>query len=151
MARAANQPGVDSGREPSAQEVLLARRYGAERDPRRRRRGVTAAIIALVAVLVVYVAIVFVSSREQPVAVEHVGYEVIDPTLAEVTFNVSAPDGVALVCTLEAVSETFTQVGFVEIPVGPVDGRESITGQVPTVEPAASATVVGCVPDPAAS
>lgn len=126
---------------------LLAERYGTERDPRRRRRGITLAVAAFVIALVAYVVFAVASAREVGVTVEHVGYEVSGPDLAHVTFNVSAPEGARLTCVLTAVSEQFTQVGFVEVPVGPVDeGRIAVTADVPTVEPAASATVEGCDP-----
>ncbi len=124
---------------------LLAERYGTERDPARRRRGVVAAVAALAVVLGGYAVATALIAGNNDVRVEHVGYEIDDPTLALVRFNVTADEGDMLTCTLTAVSEHFSEVGFVELPVGPLDADTvSVEGRIPTVEQAASATVDGC-------
>lgn len=131
-----------------ATAALLARRYGAERDPARRRRGVIAAVVALVVLLVAYAVGAGLLSGRDEVVVQHVGQEILDPSTALVRFNVTARAGDTLTCTLTAVSEHFTQVGYVEIPVGPLTADTvAVEGLVTTVEPAASATVEGCSRD----
>lgn len=124
---------------------LLADRYGTERDPARRRRGVIAAIAALVVLLIAYALATGLLSGRNDVHVEHVGYEVVDPTEAVVRFNLTANEGDSLTCTLTAVSEHFTEVGFVELPVGPLEhDTVFVEARIPTVEQAASATIDGC-------
>lgn len=131
----------------SATDRLLAERYGTERDSARRRRGIAIAVATLVVLLLGYIAMSVWAGSDDAISVEHVGYEVADPATAVVRFNVTAPEGSMLVCTLTAVSENFTEVGYTEVPVGPLDQRTvAVEESVTTVQEAASATVEGCRP-----
>ena len=47
------------------------------------------------------------------------GYHVVDDRTVDVTFDVTRPDGRAMVCTVEALDENFASVGSVEVDVPP--------------------------------
>jgi hypothetical protein len=82
-----------------------------------------------------------------PVTADVVGFHVLDAESIEVELQVSMPPGSTAVCTVEALSESYAQVGTLEVPVGPSDrltSRYEVT--VRTSQLATTGVVEGCEP-----
>ncbi|WP_143762127.1 DUF4307 domain-containing protein [Isoptericola variabilis] len=85
-------------------------------------------------------------TRQAPVTVDVVGFTVPSPEQIDVTFQVHMPRGTTAVCTVDALSQSYAQVGTLEVPVGPSEGltsRHTVT--VRTSEEATTAVVDRCV------
>ncbi len=125
-----------------------AERYG-DRTPReraRRRRAVVAGTAALLAAGVGYAAWYGLSSVGG-VSVDPRGYERVDEGVLRVTFSVTRPVGTALVCQVEALSSSATQVGLVSVPVpASQQPTDVVTADVPVAERATTGQPVGCEP-----
>ncbi|SKC36673.1 DUF4307 domain-containing protein [Krasilnikoviella flava] len=128
-----------------------ADRYGTHQG----RRGLgTGAKVAIGAVLAAAVAVAAWFSVEQnrrdPVTVDVVGFDVRDAEQVDVTFQVHMPPGTTAVCEVEALAQSYAQVGTLEVPVGPSDKQTSTyTVTLRTSEEATTAVVESCdVPDP---
>ena len=126
----------------------LARdRYG-RRPPWTRRRlvAVAGAVLAVALVWVTWVAI-RVGSPE--VGWQDIGYQVLSDGAAQVTFDVTfaarvAPSRTA-VCTLQAQNELHSEVGLLDVRVGPAGQRQlRVTRQLPTSERATTVVVKAC-------
>ena len=106
-----------------------------------RRLGLAALILAALAVL----AWVGIATLRDPVQWRDVGYHVNGSTSIDVTFDVTKATSASATCRVEALSESFAQVGFYDVPVGP--GPTStlrVTVTVPTSETAVTGTVRSC-------
>ncbi|MEL7976826.1 DUF4307 domain-containing protein [Isoptericola sp. F-RaC21] len=119
------------------------------------RRGLgTGAKVAIGVVLAAAVGVAAWFSVEQnrrdPVTVDVVGFDVRDAEQVEVTFQVHMPPGTTAVCDVEALAQSYAQVGTLEVPVGPSTTQTSTyTVTVRTSEEATTAVVESCdVPDP---
>ncbi|MDN4480047.1 DUF4307 domain-containing protein [Demequina muriae] len=83
----------------------------------------------------------------QPARWQDVGFEVISPTEAEVTFDVFLYADEPVTCYVHAMNVQYAEVGVAEVAVDPADGDEQrFTLAVPTVEEANTALVRGCAP-----
>ncbi|MGN8246864.1 DUF4307 domain-containing protein [Cellulomonas soli] len=129
--------------------ALPAGRYGtAPTQPSARLRawravGIAAAAVVLVAFGVWMARGVF----EDPVQWKTVGYHVGDATSTDVTFDVTKDTGVSVTCRVQALSESYGEVGVRTVEVGPGDERtQRVTATVRTTGLAVSATVLGCEP-----
>jgi hypothetical protein len=79
------------------------------------------------------------------VIAENVGFTVNDPSSTTVRFNLRTDPGTTVSCTLVALNESFTQVGFSEVELGPFDeGATSHQVDVTTTELATTGSVESC-------
>ncbi|WP_277209604.1 DUF4307 domain-containing protein [Isoptericola croceus] len=89
----------------------------------------------------------FARSAADPVTAEMVGFDVVDAERLEATFQVHMPPGTTAVCTLDALSPSYAQVGTLDVAVGPAEGRTSAYEvTLGTSELATTAVVAGCDP-----
>lgn len=129
--------------EPSS--ALLADRYGRRSDggARRLRARVLIGVLAVAGIAVlVWIAIDMfaptVDSRD-------VGFHVVDAESVRVTFDVTKPAERTAMCTLEALSTGYGQVGLLEVEIGPQSaGTVRITSEVATSELATTGLVRAC-------
>lgn len=111
------------------------------------RRALVAvwAAIALAAAAAGYLA--WSQYAANPVTADVVSFRVLDAERVEVDLQVSMPPGTTAVCTVEALSESYAQVGTLEVPVGPSESRTSRYGvTVRTSQLATTGVVEGCEP-----
>ncbi len=122
-------------------------RYGDDR-PQWHRTLARVLVAALAVVGLVWVVWAGVGAARQDVRWQDVGFEVLDATAVEVTFDVTvyADGGEApVVCTLEALSPRYVVVGRLEVPVEPgTRGTVRRTATVLTQETATTAGVADC-------
>jgi hypothetical protein len=120
----------------------MAARYGGAGSP--RRGLILAGVIA--ALLVAGGLAVQASNLTRPtVMAENVGFTVNDASSTTVRFNLRTDPGATVSCTLVALNESFTQVGFREVELGPFDERTtSHQVDVTTTELATTGSVEGC-------
>jgi hypothetical protein len=86
-------------------------------------------------------------TRRDPVSFDVIGFSVHGPEQVDVTFQVHMPPGTTAVCTVDALAESFAQVGTVDVPVGRSEDRTSQhTVTVRTSEEATSGVVDRCEP-----
>jgi hypothetical protein len=120
----------------------MAARYGRARSG---RRGLVV-LAVLAALLVAGGLAVQASNLTRPTVVaDNLGFTVEDAGTTTVRFNLRTEPGATVSCTVVALNESFTQVGFREVEIGPV--RESITShqvQVATTERATTGSVDQC-------
>lgn len=84
---------------------------------------------------------------ESAVTSEEVAFAVNDAQSVTLTFNVIKPRDMTVLCTLEALSHTYVQVGFQELEFGPAAAeKQQFTTTIPTMERAVTAVVKTCVP-----
>ena len=121
-----------------------AGRYGPEPTTRLRVwciAGLVALVLAAAAVLT-WVAIGQFGSK---VSWQDAGYHVTDATSIQVTFQVTKPAGATVTCQVEALSQSFAQVGIQAVTVGPgTTSTETVSVTVPTSERAVTGTVDSC-------
>lgn len=112
--------------EPSA-ENSLANRYGGKK---RALSGRTKLIIALaaVAVAVILLGAVVVRNATNSVSFKDVGFNVVDPTLTEVDFQVTKEPGSTAECAVKAMNEGFAVVGWKVVTIGPNDAATGSDG-----------------------
>ena len=119
-------------------------RYGAPRKRLSRRVAVGLAVgaIALAVVAVAWIAFV----TRQPVSWQDAAFKVNGDTSTTVTFDVTMAAGKRAVCTVRALNSRFTEVGAVDVGVGPSSENTIRTRvRVPTSELAVTGTVKACV------
>lgn len=120
----------------------------ADARPRLSRRGwilVTAGLTVLVAIAAWF----GFAQASQPVRWQDVGFDVISPTEADVTFDVYLYTDQPVTCYVHAMNVQYAEVGVGEVEVDPADGdQQRFTVPIPTVEEANSALVRGCGPTP---
>ncbi|ANC32784.1 DUF4307 domain-containing protein [Isoptericola dokdonensis] len=123
-------------------------RYGKARRPatggsgRGRKVAIGVALAAAVGAVGWYTA---VQQQASPVEYEDIGFDVVDAEHVDASFQVHMPPGTRAVCTVDALSPSYAQVGTLDVEVGPADTRTSAYEvTVGTSEEATTATVVGC-------
>lgn len=123
-----------------------AGRYGPEptsRSTTLRRVGLG----ALVLVAIVVLAWVGIGVVREPVQWKDVGFRVDGPTSTQVTFDVTKDRDATVTCQVQALSESYAQVGVRSVEVGPADtATQRVTVTVQTAELAVSGVVAGCTP-----
>lgn len=119
-------------------------RYGPAPTATRRRL----AIAGIVAAAVVGVGITIwigLGQASTPVRYDDFGFKVIDSEQIDVTFQVSMEPGTQAECTIDALAESYAQVGTVDVVVGPSDQLEGrYTVSVATSELATTGIVESC-------
>ncbi|OLT55351.1 DUF4307 domain-containing protein [Cellulosimicrobium sp. CUA-896] len=129
---------------PGAPARPPAGRYGPEPSAARRRLAVVAIAAAAVVGLAVVV-VIGLRLASEPVRHDMVGFDVEGPERIEVTFDVSMAPGTTARCTIDALAESYAQVGTVDVTVGPVETLESRwTVGVATSELATTGVVESC-------
>lgn len=84
---------------------------------------------------------------DAPVRWRDVGFEIISPTEATVTFDVFFYDEEPVTCTVQALNVRFAEVGVDSVVVDPADGlSQRLTTTLVTTEEANTATVHHCEP-----
>ena len=125
-----------------------AGRYGPEPTATRRRL----AIAGIVATAVVGVGITIwigLGQASTPVRYDDFGFKVVSSEQIDVTFQVSMKPGTQAECTIDALAESYAQVGTVDVVVGPSDQLEGrYTVSVATSELATTGIVESCRPLP---
>ena len=125
----------------------LADRYGRRRPgrPGRRRAGLAAAAVLLVAALGWAGWVAF--GPGNAVRWQDLGLTVVDDGYATLAFDVTTDPGRVAVCTVRMFNSGMTEVGRIDVTVGPAAQRTfRVTASVPTFELAASGTVRACAP-----
>lgn len=80
-----------------------------------------------------------------PVQWRDVGYHVNGATSIDVTFDVTKSPSASATCHVHALSQTFAEVGVLDVPVGPgTTSTQRLTVTMPTSERAVTGTVVTC-------
>ena len=116
----------------------------ADARPRLSRRG-WILVIAGLAALVAVAAWFGFAQASQPVRWQDVGFDVISPTEADVTFDVYLYTDQPVTCYVHAMNVQYAEVGVGEVQIDPAQGSEQrFTVPIPTVEEANSALVRGC-------
>jgi hypothetical protein len=106
------------------------------------RIAVAAALAAGVALAAWFT---IVDTQRDPVTFTDVGFSVTSPEAVDVTFQVSMPPGTEAVCTVTALSQSFAEVGAVDVEVGPDEARTTRhTVTVATTELATTGVVDHC-------
>ena len=123
-------------------------RYGSTGRPPRtgsgrgRKVAIGVALAAAVAAVGWYTV---VQQQAAPVDYEDIGFTVVDAEHVNASFQVHMPPGTRAVCTIDALSPSYAQVGTLDVEVGPADTRTSAYEvTIGTSEEATAATVVGC-------
>ncbi|MDG2497755.1 MAG: DUF4307 domain-containing protein [Aquiluna sp.] len=97
-------------------EDLLTERYGDTR-PKNTRRNRALSILGVGAM--VLITGFFAMANYSPVVATDVGFRVESQWRTEVDFELSVPAGSTVVCTFEALDNSFGVVGFAEFEFGP--------------------------------
>jgi hypothetical protein len=119
-----------------------AGRYGPAAPSRTARR-----VWIVVGAVVVLGLLAFVTRGllANPVHWQDYGYKVVDGGHIRVTFDVTKPKDEAATCTVQALNDSFGQVGVQTVTVPPgKDSTVRMTVEIATAEPAVTGTVQSC-------
>ena len=143
---AAPAEGADTDSAPEQRTArLMAERYGAPANPRRRRRGLWITAGGLGALGIAALVMIAVGFFEPDAAGSQVGFDVVDETRVQVIFDVTKPLEATATCTLEALNEGYGQVGIVDVRIGPADHHTTrITADIATTELATTGVIRDC-------
>jgi len=124
-------------------QQMLDERYG--RTRRRGSRWVVIVAVAVGAVAIGAFAWLTVSNSINSVDVDTTGFQVVDGRTVTLEFQVSAPAGSSIACTLEAQDAEHGVVGWkvVEIPASETHAR-AFRETIPTVAEATTGFVNSC-------
>nr|WP_147795810.1 DUF4307 domain-containing protein [Cellulomonas sp. Y8] len=127
---------------PTPAPELPAGRYGKTAGPGRRRAG----RLAMVALGVVAVAVAaWLALAQDGLSWKVVGFKVDGPTSTQLTFDVTKDAGTTVSCRVQALSESYAEVGVQTVEVGPAGtATQRVTTTIPTTELAVSAVVESC-------
>ena len=121
---------------------LLADRYGqkAPIDPKRYRP------LAIVAVVVMTItAMWFGYANFSQISHRDVGFRVLSEWQTEVDFEVTKPTDATVICTIEALNNSYLVVGYLQVELGPSDSiTNRHTVSVLTTELAVTGLVDEC-------
>lgn len=96
---------------PMDQAELLSQRYGEKQSNPKRTRLLTVIGIALLTAIAAW----FGFANYSPLSYQDIGFRVINNTTVEVDFEVTAPAGTVAICAIQALNNSFAQVGWVEL------------------------------------
>jgi hypothetical protein len=125
-------------------ENSLDDRYGRKRNSKRDRITVfTIAGVFLAAFLVWAVSISLTNASQA--SSRDISYEILSNTSAQVVFEVSRDPGDAVICSIQALNESFAVVGYKELEIAPSRARSTvISADLLTTEKAVSGLVDSC-------
>ncbi|MDO5494162.1 MAG: DUF4307 domain-containing protein [bacterium] len=127
--------------ELSDAEYLRAR-YGA---PPQDRRTVVIAAVTLLAIGVAWLVWSMIAMGRPTATAEAQAMEVLSDSELQVTYNLTAPVGSTVTCTVTAVNDAHTEVGVRQVTVGPTQAESTaVTTTVATIQPATGALVEEC-------
>nr|NLD40191.1 DUF4307 domain-containing protein [Actinomycetales bacterium] len=120
----------------------LRARYGAPVSDRRTVWVVASALAVLAVAWLIWQVIVM--GRPTATA-EAMAMAVLSDSELQVTYNLIAPEGSTVTCTVTAVNDTATEVGVRQVTVGPTESEAtSVTTTVATIQRASGTIVDGC-------
>ena len=127
---------------PTPAPELPAGRYGSTAGPGRRRAG----RVAMVALGVLAVAVAaWLALGQDGLSWKVVGFRVDGPTSTAITFDVTKDADATVTCRVQALSESYAEVGVQTVEVGPAGtATQRVTTTIPTSELAVSAVVESC-------
>jgi len=96
---------------PMDQAELLSQRYGDKPTNPKRTKVLTLVGIALLTVIAAW----FGFANYSPLSYQDIGYRVINNTTVEVDFELTAPAGSVAICAIQALNNSFAQVGWIEL------------------------------------
>lgn len=74
-----------------------------------------------------------------------VGFKIVSSELTQMTFDVAKPEDRTVICSIDALSQSYAQVGTRDVVIGPADIFEQrFTVDIRTSEMPVSATVESC-------
>jgi hypothetical protein len=121
---------------------LLAQRYGhkPKRDPKQYR------VVAIAGVVLMTVtAMWFGYANYSPVSHQDIGFRVISQWQVEVDFELTKPQDASVVCSIQALNNSYLAVGYLEVELGPSDFQTNRhTVSVNTTELAVTGLVDEC-------
>lgn len=125
------------------QEKLLRERYGKREGlPKRTRTALGVLGVALMTLGALWAAI----ANYSPITFQDISFTVVDAKSAKVEFEVSKPKDQTVICTVEALSEQFAQVGFRSVEIGPQETEKvRLEVSINTFSLATTALVDECV------
>jgi hypothetical protein len=127
-------------------DTLLEQRYGRRRTPVRGRRR-WAVVVGFVTIGVLWAGWVGVQEARTPVRWEETRFTPLDAGHAQLRFTVTTDPGHRAVCTVRIFNSGLTEVGRIDVPVGPAAQPSfSVTATVPTFELGNSGAVRSCAP-----
>lgn len=132
------------GRNADRHADRYADRYG-RREPGAGRRAGIAAAAVLVLLGVVWAGWIGVRQARTPVRWVESTVTTVDDGTAQLAFSVTTDPGNAVVCTVRMFNQGLTEVGRIDVTVGPSSGRTfRAVATVPTFERATSARIRAC-------
>ena len=100
------------------QAEILRERYGVSKSVDKTRNKVLGwSAVALATII----AGLFGYLNWSPIGTTDISFRVISPWQTEVEFEIEMPAGSVAVCGIEALNNSFTQVGYVELEFGPFE------------------------------
>jgi len=127
-----------------AAPVFPPGRYGRRRDPRRGRRWLPVALLALVLVgTLVLVGRLYGQYGNPPYQPEITGTEQVTDSSVTVTLTVRKRDNGPAVCRIQAKDRSGAEVGYAEVPVG-TGGTVSVRYPLATKARAYGVEALGC-------
>ncbi|SNT12937.1 protein of unknown function [Micrococcales bacterium KH10] len=115
--------------------------------PKWRTWQVTLAIVAIGASVAVAAWFAF-GNPDNSVAASEISFTVHGPEETTLVFDITKPTDMTVVCTVEALSHNYLQVGFQEITLGPAEtANQRVTTTISTTEKAVTAIVKTCLPE----
>ena len=121
------------------QAEILHERYGVSKGAGKTRNKVLGWAAVSLATLT---AGLFGYLNWSPIGTTDISFRVVSPWQTEVEFEIEMPAGSVAVCGIEALNNSFTQVGYVELELGPFEAtttrhtvslntyQEAVTGLV---------------------
>ena len=100
------------------QAEILSERYGVTRA---NRKGSAKLLGWLAVIVATFVAGLFGYLNWGPIGTTDIGFGVISPWQTEVDFEIQMPVGSVATCGVEALNNSFTQVGYVLLELGPYE------------------------------
>ena len=90
---------------------LLAQRYGERKSNPRRNRILTIGGVAVLTLIAAW----FGFANYSPLSFKDLGYRVLSDYRIEVDFELTRPVGSVAICSVEALNNSFAQVGWIEL------------------------------------
>lgn len=121
---------------------------GVERSgalPQLSRKGWAWSIAGIAALVGAVATYAFAAAQAESVRWREVGFDVVDDSQVEATFDVFLYSDADAECLVRALNESYTEVGVVTVEVARSAGPEQrIETVISTTERATTATVAGC-------
>lgn len=121
---------------------LLEKRYG-QKPAGNKLRNTLLATFGVV--LLTAAAAYFGFANYSPVSYNDIGYRVLSNTSIEIDFEVSKPIDASVICSIQALNNSYGVVGWKQVEIGPTETKTSaITVTLVTTEAAVTGLVDDC-------